>query len=252
MAKFGGRKTLVGLALVAAIVVAGVLGFRSRDVDGGPSAGVGAQDLDRESIGGPGSRSKSARLPPPSFIPAPAGQQQEFEKVTSLEYDPWDIVKLRGGTVGQVFAAEPRDPKWAEPMEKGLMPRIEKAIKGAVPGSTDLSVECRSRGCLVTFKVPTMAERNVAREAYRRLELSPNRMYGQSPKGPLYEEAFVYYTGAKTYDQLDPEFILARSKEKAAAADENRQRTAEFMKTEAGKEFAKTNGIVERRPDDRR
>jgi hypothetical protein len=71
--------------------------------------------------------------------------------VTAADYDPVRLIEEQRQTSKAIFLAEPRDPVWADAMEKGLRDPLTNDLAATVPGITDLTIECRTTACRIAW-----------------------------------------------------------------------------------------------------
>jgi hypothetical protein len=124
---------------------------------------------------------------------------------SSPAYDPLRLVRESKVRVRSIFWAEPRDAVWADAMEQGLRAPLTADLQSALPGLSDLTIECRTTVCRFTWNANggrDLRARHVIRYLYGGAAIGvakPNEMY-------------VTYAGGKAFSELKgrPREMLAR------------------------------------------
>jgi hypothetical protein len=151
------RRVVVALALFVAGVLAALIvrAFeRSGRTGKAPPARLVARmdQLSRRTAPG-ASFAGGQRRPPKLLVPATGAPSAMPEANPQAPgYDPVKLLYFMVPT--RIFSAEPRDPVWAEAVEKRLRPRLEKDLSTISPDISDVTMECRTSICRIAWKAP--------------------------------------------------------------------------------------------------
>jgi hypothetical protein len=136
---------------------------------------------------------------------------------TAPDYDPVHAAAALGGT-RNLFPREPRDPAWAVPVEAALTPMISDDLTRAVPGVSDVKVECRTTMCRISWKGPH-DQQNLARQVL-------STMYsGAIESFPGINDILITYAGGPFFSSFKgrpTELIAKFTSDRAARLQELR------------------------------
>ena len=201
-----GTRGRIGLGVV--VVAAGaLLGLLTRPHRESPAPEqVAAQGGNSGAAAGPGDipaqdgRQRSAGRAVPSFVSqAPLGIDTN---PSSPGYDP--IRLALAITPQKLFNGEPRHPTWAPAMESRLTSAVSRDLQ-RIPGIGDISVECRTTGCKVSWSAPD------SRRSFAAGSLV-NALWGGGVGGRVSSGLITFYRGARFegVDPSDPSALLQR------------------------------------------
>jgi hypothetical protein len=166
-----GRSTAVTLGLT--IVVGGALGAFFRRA--GPS---------RPKMASVAPASPSARpLPKAACGVALAEVPPEIVKDSrSAAYDPQPLVRI-GVSGREIFNSEVRNDRWAGAMERSVGGSLLGDLARLVPAAKDVSIECRTWTCLISWAASDVAHDNLVRQALRLGAVSPSSQMAAAENG---------------------------------------------------------------------
>jgi hypothetical protein len=199
-----GRREQIGLSIVV-VGAAALVGLVIRAGGGRPQEAAVA---DGPSAALPGERPPRP-LAPPRWAPVLASHAYSAPgMVGAPDYDPIKLGLALGPRV--VLSQEPRDAAWAPAMERLMAPLVTKDL-GAIPGIGNVSVECRTTGCWVTYTASD--ERQNFSAAVVLIDL-----WGGGVSGNRFGEFTTFYRGERFdgIDPADPEALLGRLQERRA------------------------------------
>ncbi len=188
----------LGIVVVGAGALAGVL---TRGAEGGRRERAPADNRPFAALPG---------APPPSRHPGPARSapvlaSHAYSVPVSVGAPGYDPIKL-GLALGPraLFNQEPRDPSWAPAMERLMTPLVQKDLHG-IPGIRDVSVDCRTTGCRVSYTAGGN-EQNFA------AAMVLTALWGGGVSGKTFGEFTTFFRGQR-FDGIDPtnpEALIAR------------------------------------------
>jgi hypothetical protein len=98
----------------------------------------------------------------PNFLSAGSPPGSVVIDPTAPDYDPVRAIKALSGN-RDLHALEPRDPAWADPVEKALTPLMSGDLRRAIPQVSDVKVSCKTTTCLISWEAPREHENMVRR-----------------------------------------------------------------------------------------
>lgn len=155
---------------------------------------------------------KSQALPLPRFRD-PRGNGMKLD-LSSPGYNPRRLQKA-GYSAAEIFEDEPRNERWASAVESQVGGQVSSDLQKLVPGAQEVTMECRSRSCRMTYVVPSIEDMRAGRAFLRLLGPGPVRNYSGG-RGPTQESLYILFSSKEDAEEsdFDSAAIIERYKDK--------------------------------------
>ena len=199
------RRARIGIG-VAVVTAGGLFGLLTADrTDGSATVSIpteqSAPPLQGPTQDEPRLGARKASSPGP-------GASRRDTIVNGVAYDP---IRLSLATSArEVFLLEARDPQWAPALESQLKPLVTADL-GRISGISNVTVECRTTGCRVSW----IAADNSANFSAAQVLTA---LWGGGGTGKRFGDFTTFYSGPRFdgVDTTDPAALVERLKQRRA------------------------------------